>query len=523
MVLVTVSLGVLKSGMISFTPQLPLWKQAAVNRLGFGLINKLVLEWNEEDIFWRETDMFGHVKDSEQDRGNNYMFWNLKNVTGKPILVSIFSGLAAHEFELTSEKTLVKEAMQHLRKMYGEHIKDPIRTHKTAWKTDPLACGTYSYVKVGASGDDYDALARPVKNRLFFAGEATCRLYPATVPGAHASGLFAAGQIADACNPVKHELFIASDAYSRANHYKFTRSKESKQNRFKRGLRARRLNFTQANPLSSIRSAFMKMKKAKALDSAVLDLMDGKIDIGVLNNNNESKTNFRGKIENVKRTSSNNREKKSTTYEEFIATLTPESNNTRLGTANLPTIGTFEDIASDSEGELDMSETLLTKKARKRRHEEKSRERLRKKINKKMKKHEKKAQQKRKDSSSSNNNEKNNAEKTSSNDIRDSNGNNKSDGEGSGDKDNNGDQDASDPRYYIRSRLRKLCAKYAIHFKLQENNVETIMDKSFEKIMKDWQSKDRKLSVRKWMNTEKRRKCIKALVSKYSKKFAKMK
>eukprot|EP00954_Amorphochlora_amoebiformis_P022843 1356139-Amorphochlora_amoeboformis.AAC.2 len=52
MVLVTVSLGVLKSQMVKFTPRLPIWKQGAINRLGFGLINKLVLEFKEEDVFW---------------------------------------------------------------------------------------------------------------------------------------------------------------------------------------------------------------------------------------------------------------------------------------------------------------------------------------------------------------------------------------------------------------------------------------------------------------------------------------
>lgn len=40
-VIVTVPLGVLKSGAIAFNPPLPEWKQQAINNLGFGLLNKV--------------------------------------------------------------------------------------------------------------------------------------------------------------------------------------------------------------------------------------------------------------------------------------------------------------------------------------------------------------------------------------------------------------------------------------------------------------------------------------------------
>ena len=40
-VVVTVPLGVLKAGAITFQPPLPEWKQQAINDLGFGLLNKV--------------------------------------------------------------------------------------------------------------------------------------------------------------------------------------------------------------------------------------------------------------------------------------------------------------------------------------------------------------------------------------------------------------------------------------------------------------------------------------------------
>lgn len=72
---------------------------------------------------------------------------------------------------------------------------DPIQTICTRWGSDPLSYGSYSHVSVQSSGSDYDILAESVGNRLFFAGEATSRQYPATMHGAFLSGLREASRI----------------------------------------------------------------------------------------------------------------------------------------------------------------------------------------------------------------------------------------------------------------------------------------------------------------------------------------
>ena len=48
----------------------------------------------------------------------------------------------------------------------------------TLWKNQQarVCTGSYSYVAVGASGRTYDQLAAPVRRRLLFAGEHTCKV-----------------------------------------------------------------------------------------------------------------------------------------------------------------------------------------------------------------------------------------------------------------------------------------------------------------------------------------------------------
>lgn len=65
-----------------------------------------------------------------------------------------------------------------------------VQAVRTRWGMDEMALGSYSSMAVGAlGGEDYDVLAESVGGRVFFAGEATTKKYPATMHGAFLSGL----------------------------------------------------------------------------------------------------------------------------------------------------------------------------------------------------------------------------------------------------------------------------------------------------------------------------------------------
>lgn len=158
--------------------------------------------------FWSpEGDTFGRVAGSSPDRGEFFLFYSYgPAVSGGNVLIGLVAGEAAVEFEQTSDEEAVVRCVAVLRGIFGKQgvaVPDPVASVCTRWASDPLSCGSYSHVAVGASGDDYDAVAAPVAGRLFFAGEATTRKYPATMHGAFFTGLREAERIAATLQPVR--------------------------------------------------------------------------------------------------------------------------------------------------------------------------------------------------------------------------------------------------------------------------------------------------------------------------------
>ncbi|XVF63563.1 hypothetical protein PTKIN_Ptkin09bG0096700 [Pterospermum kingtungense] len=198
MALCTVPLGVLKKGSIEFVPELPQRKKDAIQRLGYGLLNKVAMLFPYN--FWGgEIDTFGHLTEDSSMRGEFFLFYSYSSVSGGPLLVALVAGDAAIKFEMMSPVESVKRVLTILRGIFhpkGIVVPDPIQAVCTRWGKDCFTYGSYSYVAVGSSGDDYDILAESVGDgRVFFAGEATNKQYPATMHGAFLSGMREAANI----------------------------------------------------------------------------------------------------------------------------------------------------------------------------------------------------------------------------------------------------------------------------------------------------------------------------------------
>nr|DAD41099.1 TPA_asm: hypothetical protein HUJ06_015422 [Nelumbo nucifera] len=203
MVLCTVPLGVLKRGSIEFVPELPQPKKEAIQRLGFGLLNKVAMLF-PYDFWGGGIDTFGHLSEDSSMRGEFFLFYSYSSVAGGPLLIALVAGESAIKFETRSPVDAVGRVMDILKRIFtpkGIVVPNPVQVVCTRWGKDRFTYGSYSYVAVGASGDDYDVLAESVGDgKVFFAGEATNRRYPATMHGAFLSGLREAANILRVAN-----------------------------------------------------------------------------------------------------------------------------------------------------------------------------------------------------------------------------------------------------------------------------------------------------------------------------------
>ena len=102
-VVVTSSLGALKHDLITFKPPLPRWKQESIQKLGFGVLNKVILRFSSP--FWdigknligclqSPSEGYADLKGHREVRGRFFIIWNCFKQTGKPILgrIRLFLG-----------------------------------------------------------------------------------------------------------------------------------------------------------------------------------------------------------------------------------------------------------------------------------------------------------------------------------------------------------------------------------------------------------------------------------------------
>jgi monoamine oxidase len=190
--IITLPLGVLQSRAVRFDPELPARKQDAIKRLGFGLLDKVILTFDEP--FWpREQYVFGLASDRIDDYPTCAI--NMWKTHRLPKLVFIVGGQLAARVEGWSTFQLERWAFDVLHDMFGSAAVRPGSVERTRWGGDPFAMGSYTYIAVGTTPADLDVLAEPVDDRLFFAGEATVRQHWATVHSAYVSGVREAARI----------------------------------------------------------------------------------------------------------------------------------------------------------------------------------------------------------------------------------------------------------------------------------------------------------------------------------------
>ena len=190
--LVTVPLGVLKAGGITFGGGLSVKRQAAIDGLGMGLLNKCWLRFDRiawpDDVDWIEW--------AGPTPGAWSQWVSLARVAKAPVLLAFHGGDAGRALEQLSDAEIMGQAHEVLKSMFGADFPAPIAAQISRWSVDPFAQGAYSFLAPGTSPKTRKALAgADWDGRLLFAGEATEPDYPSTAHGAVLSGRRAAAAI----------------------------------------------------------------------------------------------------------------------------------------------------------------------------------------------------------------------------------------------------------------------------------------------------------------------------------------
>ena len=185
--LLTVSTGILNAGNIDFQPALPRWKQDALSQLPLGDCNYV--------FFPVTAGSFREAPESlAYQRGETCALVRVRPQDMDYVVVAT-GGRFAWWMEKQGEDAACQWFVDILQDIFGTGVTRSLgRGKASAWGYDPWIRGAYSARSPGA-GDVRRELARPVDERLWFAGEATSANQFCTAHGAWISGRDAVRQI----------------------------------------------------------------------------------------------------------------------------------------------------------------------------------------------------------------------------------------------------------------------------------------------------------------------------------------
>lgn len=207
-VIVTVPIGVLKAGSISFEPPLPATKQSAIERVGVGHVEKVALCF--EHAFWRtKPDRPLHFFGIPDPIAPHSTFIDVSETAGSgpgaaasPSLVAICATETARQTADHPEHA-VRDTLAALQRMFPDSYEPPLATATSDWSTNPFSRGVYSYQTTETRRGDYAELGRTIHGgRVLFAGDSCVDgTYLSSVEGAFESGERAAAEVTSSWRP----------------------------------------------------------------------------------------------------------------------------------------------------------------------------------------------------------------------------------------------------------------------------------------------------------------------------------
>ena len=184
--IVTASTNVLLSDRIKFDGGLPKRQLDALDKLKLGSFDHIALELAGNPLGLQRDDLVFEKSSGPRTAAL------LANVGGSPLSVIEVGGRFGRDLAAKGDAAMVEFAVEWLTGLFGTGVKKAVqRTQVTQWNKDPWTLGAFSTASPGWQGARR-ILMEPVRNRVFFAGEAVHETLWGTVGGAWESGTRAA-------------------------------------------------------------------------------------------------------------------------------------------------------------------------------------------------------------------------------------------------------------------------------------------------------------------------------------------
>jgi len=185
-IIVTASTNVLASGRIKFDNGLPKQYADAFDHLRLGSFDHIALDLPGNPLGLQNDDLV--FEKSVGPRTGAL----LANVSGTSLSVVDVGGRFGRDLAAQGDKAMVEFAVEWLSGLFGTEVKKAVkRTQTTQWDKDPWTLGALATASPGAQAARR-VLMEPLRNRVFFAGEAVHDTRWGTVGGAWESGTRAA-------------------------------------------------------------------------------------------------------------------------------------------------------------------------------------------------------------------------------------------------------------------------------------------------------------------------------------------
>jgi len=187
--IVTLPVGVLKAGVVRFSPELPAEKAGALQKIAMSAVSKIIFRF-DKPVFDRNIGAI-------YSAGCPPMWWS--PTVGRPhikhtVWSTFFSGRWAEKLYDLGEEGAIAYALETFRNEIGDKTVTPSATKFVMWRDDPFAFGGYS-VSLPGGFPGRAILGKPTPP-LYWAGEGTAPT--STAHGAYDSGVRAATELLQA-------------------------------------------------------------------------------------------------------------------------------------------------------------------------------------------------------------------------------------------------------------------------------------------------------------------------------------